>query len=97
MFATQPIVVLLWKLPLPVLLDLQQINFPLSEYYTLGRYDIVTTIEVPNDETIASILLSTESLGNVRSETLRAFSMDEAANPKMSKLLLCLAESVYKL
>jgi uncharacterized protein with GYD domain len=50
-----------------------------SEYHTLGRYDIVTTVEAPNDEAIASVLVATGSLGNVRSETLRAFSMDETA------------------
>jgi uncharacterized protein with GYD domain len=50
-----------------------------SEYYTLGRYDIVTIVEAPNDETIMSIILATGSLGNVRSETLKAFPMDEAA------------------
>src|SRR5919109_2632482 len=50
-----------------------------SEYYTLGKYDIVTTVEAPNDEAIMSIMLATGSLGNVRSETLKAFTMDEAA------------------
>jgi uncharacterized protein with GYD domain len=50
----------------------------ISFSYTLGRYDIVSTIEAPNDEAIASLLLATESLGNVRSETLRAFPMSEA-------------------
>jgi uncharacterized protein with GYD domain len=54
----------------------------LSEYYTLGRYDIITTIEAPDDEAIASILLNTGSLGNVRSETVRAFPMSEAAKIK---------------
>lgn len=49
-----------------------------SEYYTLGKYDIVTTVEAPNDEAIASLLLATASLGNVRSETLRAFPVSEA-------------------
>jgi uncharacterized protein with GYD domain len=51
----------------------------ISEYYTLGKYDIVTIVEAPNDETILPVLLATGSLGNVRSETLKAFSMDEAA------------------
>src|SRR5919109_4585062 len=50
-----------------------------SEYYTFGKYDIVTIVEVPNDETMMSIMLSTGSLGNVRSETLKAFPMEEAA------------------
>ena len=51
----------------------------ISEYYTLGKYDIVTIVEAPNDETILPVILATGSLGNVRSETLKAFSMDEAA------------------
>ena len=51
----------------------------ISEYYTLGKYDIVTIVEASNDETILPVILATGSLGNVRSETLKAFSMDEAA------------------
>jgi uncharacterized protein with GYD domain len=31
-------------------------------HYTLGKYDIVTTVEAPNDEAIASLLLATASL-----------------------------------
>ena len=50
-----------------------------SQYYTLGKHDIVTIVEAPNDKTIMPIILATRSLGNVRSETLKAFSMDEAA------------------
>ena len=50
----------------------------ISFWYTLGRYDIVSTVEAPNDEAIASLLLATGSLGNVRSETLRAFPISEA-------------------
>ena len=49
-------------------------------YYTLGRYDMVAMVEASNDEAVASVLYSTGSLGNVRTETLKAFSMDEAAN-----------------
>ena len=48
-------------------------------YYTIGSHDMVAMVEAPNDEAIASILYSTGSLGNVRTETLKAFSMDEAA------------------
>jgi uncharacterized protein with GYD domain len=50
-----------------------------SEYYTFGRYDIVTTVEAPDDQTMMSIMLSTGSLGNVRSETLKAFPISESA------------------
>jgi uncharacterized protein with GYD domain len=50
-----------------------------SVYYTLGKYDIVTIVEAPNDETMMSTILATGSLGNVRTETLKAFTIDEAA------------------
>jgi uncharacterized protein with GYD domain len=52
----------------------------LGLYYTMGRHDMVAMVEAPNDEAIASVLYSTGSLGNVHTETLKAFSMDEAAN-----------------
>ena len=52
----------------------------LGFYYTIGRYDMVSVVQAPTDEAIASILFSLESLGNVRSETLKAFSVAEAAN-----------------
>ena len=52
----------------------------LGFYYTIGRYDMVSVIEAPNDEAVASVLFSTGSLGNIRTETLKAFSTAEAAN-----------------
>jgi uncharacterized protein with GYD domain len=52
----------------------------LGLYYTNGRYDFVAIVEAPNDEAIASVLYSTGSLGNVHTETLKAFSTDEEAN-----------------
>jgi uncharacterized protein with GYD domain len=55
-------------------------------YYTMGRYDIVAIVEAPNDEAIASVLYATGTLGNIRTETLKAFSIDEAANIIKEKL-----------
>ena len=53
----------------------------LSEYYTFGKYDIVTTVEAPDDETMMSVMLDTGSLGtNVTSETLKAFPMSKTGN-----------------
>ncbi len=46
-------------------------------YWTQGQYDIVGTMETPDEETAMSLLLWLGSLGNVRSQTLRAFSPDE--------------------
>jgi uncharacterized protein with GYD domain len=46
-------------------------------YLTLGRYDIILIGENPNDETAAKVALATGSMGNVRTETLRAFNEEE--------------------
>ena len=46
-------------------------------YYTIGRHDLVVILE-GSDEAVTTALLKAGSLGNVRSETLRAFSVDEA-------------------
>ena len=48
-----------------------------SFYLTMGRYDIVLTYELPDDEAAAKVALSLAKLGNIRTETLRAFSEDE--------------------
>lgn len=45
-------------------------------YLTLGKYDAVLVSEFPDDETAARFLLATGSLGNVTTQTLKAF--DEA-------------------
>jgi GYD domain len=42
-------------------------------YWTLGHYDQVCLFEAPIDETAASVLLSADILGNIRTQTLRAF------------------------
>ena len=46
-------------------------------YWTLGHYDQVCVLEAPNDETAASVLLSADILGNIRTQTLRAFTSAE--------------------
>ena len=48
-------------------------------YYTVGTCDMVTIVEGPEDVTTA-VLLKVGSLGNVRSQTMRAFSVDEMRN-----------------
>ena len=45
--------------------------------YTVGEYDIVVVTEFPDDETATAALLQVGSLGNVRTNTMRAFSADE--------------------
>ncbi|MFQ5795262.1 MAG: GYD domain-containing protein [Candidatus Bipolaricaulia bacterium] len=46
-------------------------------YMVTGQYDLVAVIEAPDDETVAKLVLSTASQGNVQTETLRAFTEDE--------------------
>jgi uncharacterized protein with GYD domain len=46
-------------------------------YVTMGKYDIVTIVDAPNDEAVANMVLSTESKGNVRIQTLKASTEDQ--------------------
>lgn len=46
-------------------------------YWTLGSHDVIAICEAPDDETATAMALSVASRGNVRSETLRAFTFDE--------------------
>jgi uncharacterized protein with GYD domain len=46
-------------------------------YYTSGRYDAVSIVE-GTEEAVTTALLKAASLGYVRSETLRGFTIDEA-------------------
>ncbi len=52
----------------------------LDAYVTLGRYDVVEIFEAPDDETAYQILIAVARHGNVTTETLRAFTRDEAEN-----------------
>ncbi len=46
-------------------------------FWTLGQYDLVITMDAPDDESVTALGLSVGSLGNVRTQTLRAFSAEE--------------------
>jgi len=46
-------------------------------YWTLGHYDIVITMEAPNDEIVESLMMKVGSLGNMKTQTLRAFGESE--------------------
>jgi len=49
----------------------------LSIYWTQGQYDTVSIIEAPDAQTAMAAVLAIGSLGNVRTETLPAFSERE--------------------
>ncbi len=46
-------------------------------YWTLGAYDVVVMLEAPRDEDVTALLLKVGSLGNLKSQTLRAFTEAE--------------------
>ena len=43
-------------------------------YWTLGQYDFVAIFEAPDDVTMTALGASISKLGNVRTQTLRAFT-----------------------
>jgi uncharacterized protein with GYD domain len=45
--------------------------------WTIGEYDIVAITDFPDDETAAACLLRIGSVGNVRTNTMRAFNAEE--------------------
>jgi uncharacterized protein with GYD domain len=51
---------------------------PIGVYVTLGRYDVVEIFEAPDDETAAEILMRLQRYGAEHTETLRAFTREEA-------------------
>ena len=51
----------------------------ISGYYTMGQYDMVVIIEAPSNEVAMKFMLSTGSLGNVKTETLVAIPSEKAA------------------
>ena len=46
----------------------------LGHYWTTGRYDLVTVVDAPSEAAMAAGLMGIAEVGNVSSETLRAFT-----------------------
>ena len=49
----------------------------LSVYNTQGQYDLIMTVEFPDEAAATAFLLETGEQGNLRTETLRAFTPEE--------------------
>ena len=57
----------------------EAVGATLSAFYlTMGQYDAVVISEAPDDATVARLALAAAGRGNVRTETLRAFTEEEA-------------------
>lgn len=50
----------------------------LTAYLTMGRYDVVSVLTAPDDETATKIVLSMAQRGNVSTQTLRGYTEEEA-------------------
>jgi uncharacterized protein with GYD domain len=46
-------------------------------YLVMGQYDMIIVAEAPNDDTVAKYTLALGMQGNVRTQTLKAFTEDE--------------------
>lgn len=46
-------------------------------FFTLGQYDVVLTVDAPDDETVTRATLALARQGNLRTTTLRGFGEKE--------------------
>ncbi|HSD52514.1 MAG TPA: GYD domain-containing protein [Burkholderiales bacterium] len=45
--------------------------------WTMGQYDMVVTLEAPDDASVSAFALAVGSAGNIRGQTMRSYSRDE--------------------
>jgi uncharacterized protein with GYD domain len=55
-------------------------------YWTLGKFDVATILEAPDEASVTALGLSVGALGNVRTQTLRAFTAEEIG-PILKKIV----------
>jgi uncharacterized protein with GYD domain len=46
-------------------------------FWTMGAYDVILVLEAPDDETASAFAAKLGSLGNVKTQTMRAFGRQE--------------------
>ena len=57
----------------------EQHGAKIQVFSTMGAYDFVAIAEAPNDETAMLVALRLESAGNARTQTMKAWPLEEAA------------------
>ena len=57
----------------------ERLGAKLQIYSTMGEWDFVTIAEGPSDEVAAQLALQLEKSGHVRTVTMKALTMEEAA------------------
>jgi uncharacterized protein with GYD domain len=59
--------------------DAESLGITLREaFLTMGSYDVVLLLDAPDGETLAKFVLKIGMRGNLTTETLRAFTSEEA-------------------
>ena len=48
-----------------------------NSFWTMGAYDVVLLLDAPDDATMTAFALKVASLGNVKTQTMRAFGKEE--------------------
>ncbi len=56
---------------------IEELNGSISLYYTFGEYDLVAIIELPDEDSMANVLLKINSMQSVATKTLRAWTDTE--------------------
>ena len=66
--------------------DAQKMGVKITDlFWTMGAYDLVLILEAPDDETVSAFAAKVSSLGNVQTQTLRAFR-EEAMRSILAKI-----------
>ncbi len=65
--------------------EAEKVGGKLTVYTTFGEYDTVSMLEAPNDETALVFVSNVVSLGNVKSITMKAFTLEELEKILSSK------------
>jgi uncharacterized protein with GYD domain len=48
-----------------------------DSFWTMGAYDVVLLLDAPDEATVTAFSIKLSSLGNVRTQTMRAFRSEE--------------------
>lgn len=58
--------------------DAEKMGVKVTEsFWTMGAYDVVLVLDAADDETVSAFAAKVGSLGNVKTQTMRAFRREE--------------------
>ena len=49
----------------------------IDSFWTMGSYDLVLILDAPDDEAVSAFAVKLGSIGNVKTQTMRAFQREE--------------------